>query len=408
MKYILILISFLLFVSCNAFSLEKMGNEGQKCFTDGTCNDSFTCVAGTCIDETSNSDTFQTDNEKFDNDTWPYDDNSQPDEDADTKKDPGCNLGETCWGVVPTQQTRCFNDTGTTKCDEVTSDFYGQNGLYADTSNRGFENVKYGEKFYVFDKRTEILWYKTGSETAVNHADAISFCEILNSNEMAGKTNWRLPYLHELVSIVDFDESTKAIVDEFYFLYIKKEKYWTLTKLGNTVDGKNYYYVDFSGTSQFYAEDGTVEENYAICVSSDIKYNNERPFEWYKEISVGGDITVEDGSTGLVWQKVSDYTTLIWKDALKYCQTLEFAGKKDWRLPNINELHSLATYGISYSLQTNFPDLGADFYWSSTTNASIMKNAWVMEFTYGMLQPEMSKDKNDNYIYTMCVRNKDQ
>ena len=416
MKSFFIFIFSLILSSCTAFSLEKMGNEGEMCFTDGTCNDSFTCVAGSCIDETSSSDGTQTDNEGSD-DEGSDDEGSdngdsgttdaQSDDDADTAKTQACNLGETCWGVVPTQQTRCFNETGVTKCDEVTSEFYGQDGLYADTSNRGFENVKYGDKYYIFDKRTEILWYKTASETVLNHGDAISFCEILNSNEMAGKTNWRLPYLHEMVSIVNFDESTNPIVDGFYFPYIDGEKYWTLTKLGNTAEGKNYYYVDFSGASQFYADDGTTISNYAICVSSDLKYDKERPFEWYEENTVSGDVTVEDSSTGLIWQKTNDYATRVWKDALKYCQELDFAGKKDWRLPNINELHSIATYGISYELQTNFPGLSSDFYWSSTTNANIMKNAWVLEFKYGILKPDIPKNENNNSIYTICVRNKE-
>jgi hypothetical protein len=240
----------------------------------------------------------------------------------------------------------------------------------------------------------------------MKHQEAIDFCNILNTNNIAEKTNWRLPYLHELVSIVNFNEHVNPLVDGFYFPYIKNEKFWTLTKLGNNADGKNYFYVDFSGASQFYVEDGTTAENYATCVSSEYDYDEKRSFQRYEEIPVNEDMTVEDKATGLVWQKVSDYTTRVWKDALKYCQDLEFAGKDDWRLPNINELHSLATYGISYELQTTFPDLGDDFYWSSTTNANIIPNAWIMEFKLGIIKPELEKGKNGNYIYTMCVRNK--
>ncbi|HSW59776.1 MAG TPA: DUF1566 domain-containing protein, partial [bacterium] len=191
--------------------------------------------------------------------------------------------------------------------------------------------------------------------------------------------------------------------DGFYFPFIKKEKYWTLTKLG----GNNKYYVDFSGNSQFYVDDGSSKMNTAICVSSDHIYNAERKFSRFTEIPGGTDVTVEDRLTGLQWQKVGDYSTRIWKDALKYCEDLAFAGKTDWRLPNVNELHSIATYELSYELQTAFPDLGSDFYWSSTTNASVIANAWVVEFKYGILKPELPKDKNENQIYTMCVRDSD-
>ena len=422
MRYIIFIFSIFI-ASCSAFSLAEMGDEGEKCFNDGSCNDPFTCVGGTCIDQTSSSDdssqndgdnsSEETDEESdYDGtgatDTAVTTDNVQPDDDTDTAEEIGCNLGETCWGVVPTQQERCFNETTAEKCDEVTSQYYGQDGLYADTAGRGFENIKIGDTYYTFDNRTEILWYKTASESELKHQEAEDFCEILNTNNVAEKTNWRLPYLHEMVSIINFDISVYPIVDTFYFPYIETEKYWTLTKLGNSETGTNYYYVDFSGESQFYVEDGTVEENFAICVSSEHDYNEERSFERYVEIPVNDDVKVEDKLTGLVWQKVSDYSARLWKDALKYCQDLEFADKDDWRLPNINELHSLATYGLNYELQTTFPGLGDDFYWSSTTNANIIPNAWIMEFKYGILKPELEKGTNVNYIYTMCVRNKDQ
>ena len=419
MRYILISIIFIFLASCSAFSLAGMGDEGEQCFNDGTCNDPFTCVAGTCIDQTSGNDNSQNDNtsedpdnEQDDDETGTTDtavvtDNEQNDDDSDTVEKLGCNMGETCWGVVPTQQTSCFNESTAEQCDKITSDYYGQDGLYADTTSRGFENIKIGEDYYLFDNKTKLLWYKPVSDNELKHQDAIDFCNILNTNNIAEKTNWRLPYLHELVSIVNFNEHVNPLVDGFYFPYIETEKYWTLTKLGNNPDGKNYFYVDFSGASQFYTEDGTVAENYAICVSSEYNYDEKRSFERYVEIPVNEDVIVEDKATGLVWQKVSDYTTRVWKDALKYCQDLEYADKDDWRLPNINELHSLATYGLNYELQTTFPDLGDDFFWSSTTNANIIPNAWVMEFKLGIIKPELEKGKNENYIYTMCVRNKD-
>ena len=412
MRYIIFIFSIFI-ASCNAFSLEGMGDEGEKCFNDGSCNDPFTCVGGTCIDQTSSNDDSQTDDDNTgedpddDEETGSTDntaitDDAQPDEDSDTAEESGCNLGETCWGAVPTQQERCFNETTAEQCDKITSEYYGQDGLYADTSGRGFENIKIGDTYYTFDNRTEILWYKTASESELKHQEAEDFCNILNTNNIAEKTNWRLPYLHEMVSIINFDISVYPIVDTFYFPYIETEKYWTLTKLG----GNNYYYVDFSGASQFYVEDGTVESNYAICVSSEHDYDEDRLFGRYTEIPANEDVTVEDKLTGLVWQKVSDYTARVWKDALKYCQDLDFAGKSDWRLPNINELHSLATYGLNYELQTTFPDLGDDFYWSSTTNANTIADTWIVEFKYGILNPNLPKNKNDNYIYTMCVRDK--
>lgn len=412
MRFLIFIFSIAI-VSCSAFSIEKMGNEGEKCFSDGTCNNPFTCISGTCVDEISGSDSSQNDNagenpddeetDKSQTDDTSITDNELSDEDADTIEEPGCNMGETCWGAVPTQQTRCFNETAAEQCDKITSEYYGQDGLYAETINGRFENVKIGDDYYAFDHKTKLLWYKTASDTTLSHEDAKDYCNILNQHQVAEKTDWRLPYLHEMVSIVNFDEHIDPIVDGFYFPFIKTEKYWTLTNLG----GNNYFYVDFSGSSQFYVEDGTTMANFAICLSSEYEYDTQRNFERFIEIPANEEVTVEDKATGLIWQKVTDYSTRIWKDALKYCQDLEFAGKDDWRLPNVNELHSLATYEKNPELQTVFPNLGDDFYWSSTTNANILGNAWIVEFKYGILKPELPKNKNENYIYTMCVRNKE-
>ena len=61
---------------------------------------------------------------------------------------------------------------------------------------------------------------------------------------------------------------------------------------------------------------------------------------------------VSDTLTGLEWQDeyVTDtnpdgnYTYTTWSDAIDYCEALELDGKKDWRLPNINELISIVNY----------------------------------------------------------------
>ena len=109
----------------------------------------------------------------------------------------------------------------------------------------------------------------------------------------------------------------------------------------------------------------------------------------------------KDKLTGF-WQK-GPIIRRIERYAWAYCES-KLAGKTT-RLPN--ERTSPGNLEIDYELQTVFPDLGDDFFWSSTTNANVIQNAWVVEFKYGILKPELPKDKNENQIYTMCVRNKD-
>ncbi len=49
-----------------------------------------------------------------------------------------------------------------------------------------------------------------------------------------------------------------------------------------------------------------------------------------------------DALTGFTWQQRSGLSGGIsWKDALASCESLDYAGYDDWRLPNVSELLSL-------------------------------------------------------------------
>jgi hypothetical protein len=63
-----------------------------------------------------------------------------------------------------------------------------------------------------------------------------------------------------------------------------------------------------------------------------------------------------------------------------------YGGYSDWRLSNNRELASIVKYGITSrpSIDTGyFPNTQLSFYWSSTTNAANICNAWGVDFGYG-------------------------
>lgn len=110
-----------------------------------------------------------------------------------------------------------------------------------------------------------------------------------------------------------------------------------------------------------------------------------------------GDGTVTDNRTGLTWEKktaanVND--TYTWQGALDYVAQLNamnngsgFAGRNDWRLPNVKELLSIVDYGrFNPSIDPVFgPTAGTlNFvrYWSSTSWAAFYPdvNAWAVDF----------------------------
>ena len=81
------------------------------------------------------------------------------------------------------------------------------------------------------------------------------------------------------------------------------------------------------------------------------------------------------------------------EQALDYCEGLELAENSDWRLPNRNELQSIA----ESSMFTFFPSMD---YWSSTTNSLNANHAWYV----GSDSNIASYTYKSNYYYVRAVR----
>ena len=97
------------------------------------------------------------------------------------------------------------------------------------------------------------------------------------------------------------------------------------------------------------------------------------------------DGTVTDLTTGLMWQQEAPTNEMYWEGAIEYCENLDLAGHKDWRLPTVKELFSLINLDkYDPAINTDyFPDTKSSYYWSSTTNANYTGNAWHVGFYYG-------------------------
>ncbi|MFZ3045677.1 MAG: DUF1566 domain-containing protein [Desulfatirhabdiaceae bacterium] len=98
-----------------------------------------------------------------------------------------------------------------------------------------------------------------------------------------------------------------------------------------------------------------------------------------------GNGTVTDTSTGLTWQQDVPEDVVTWEEALAYCESLDFGGESDWRLPTIKELRSLADYSrVNPSIDiTFFQNTPPSFFWSSTTYAYNISSAWSVFFEDG-------------------------
>jgi hypothetical protein len=138
-----------------------------------------------------------------------------------------------------------------------------------------------------------------------------------------------------------------------------------------------------------------------------------------------GDGTVTDNKTGLMWEKLSqdgtihEYsTTYTWYTAfttkVATLNSGNFAGHNDWRLPNVNELQSIANYGtfnpaVDAAFNTSCTAsctvltcscTQSDFYWSATTYQPNPSDAWIVNFVDGNV---LDGNKTTNF-YVRAVR----
>ena len=82
-------------------------------------------------------------------------------------------------------------------------------------------------KEVVIDKEHKLMWQddSSASSTDKNYTDAIEHCENL---DFAGYTDWYLPSVDELKSIVKAENYPRSIVKEFQNVYA--DYYWSSTE----------------------------------------------------------------------------------------------------------------------------------------------------------------------------------
>jgi hypothetical protein len=121
----------------------------------------------------------------------------------------------------------------------------------------------------------------------------------------------------------------------------------------------------------------------------------------HTQIVAHDDGTVVDLGTGLMWQRcalgfqwqsgtctrnTAAAAELTWEDALiAAAANKTFAGHRDWRLPNKNELGSLVERAcFSPAIDENlFPNTEAKGYWTNSPNNFNEFSAWAVNFTDG-------------------------
>ncbi|MBT4526824.1 MAG: DUF1566 domain-containing protein, partial [Deltaproteobacteria bacterium] len=245
----------------------------------------------------------------------------------------------------------------------------------------------------IHNKDNKYTWCDSNSATnegdsgTCNGTDTETFINTLNNGSFGSFTDWRMPTIKELSTIVNYDSYNPA-VDITFFSNTSGPNYWSYTTPKNNAGQ--------AMTVHFGKGDVSTGENKSITYY--VRAVRGAQPELVANLVDNGDGTVTDADTGLMWQQ----NKLIleshsWDSAFTYCKALALAGYNDWRLPDINELKSLVDYSkMTPSIDTTFfPNTSWYDYWSSTTGADSTGDAWAVSSGFGSSRyRNKSKSKN--------------
>ncbi len=289
----------------------------------------------------------------------------------------------------------------------------------------------------VTDGLTGLMWTKSANAPGPaacapaltkKWQEALDFIDCLNTNAYLGKTDWRLPNVNELETLVNAEHPIpSAWLNTAGFTNVMPNIYWSSTTsvygtiyawIVNMSDGNIRYSFDKAyyryyvwpvragqsadladvwktGQTLCYNSAGTVISCTGTGQDGDILAGADLPVPRFSDHGNG---TVTDNLTGLVWTKnanapgpsaCSPSVTKTWQGALDHMSCLNtnaYLGRTDWRLPNKKELHSLINYSrFNPVLPSGHPFLNVHplYYWSSTTNALNPAKAWILAIQHG-------------------------
>ncbi|MBW2412426.1 MAG: DUF1566 domain-containing protein [Deltaproteobacteria bacterium] len=302
--------------------------------------------------------------------------------------------------IVDTGQLKCYDNRGQIACPEPGQPFYGQDASY--TAN--FPSYRDNHDGTVTDLSTGLMWSKAVEGDKVSLLEAK---ELAKQMALGGYTDWRVPNIKELYSLMDFRGNTgfsregyhagvpaDAIpfinTDYFDFAYgdVKAgERYIDAQWLSST----QYVSTTVNGAATLFGvnfADGRIK-GYGY-----IRPGSSKEKKFYVRFVRGnaygkndfvdhGDGTATDRSTGLMWMQEDSGKGMQWADALEYAEELVYAGYDDWRLPNAKELQYIVDYNRSpdttqsaaidsvfqtTSIVNEAGEVDYPYFWTSTTH----------------------------------------
>jgi PKD repeat protein len=319
--------------------------------------------------------------------------------------------------VVDTNQTTCYDDAGALASFPSSGDsYYGQDAQYS--GHQKSYTLSADDKT-VYDNVTGLTWQSSPNTTNTTptyydkktYTEALAVPAVLNAMAYGGFSDWRLPTLKEMYSLIQFSgidcsglsntysdtASLTPFIDKNYFKFsygdavldgriLESQYYTTTTFINNPGDRgvQKQFGVNFAdGRIKGYdiSSGGAYFRFFVLCVRGNASYG-------INNFTDNADDTVTDSATGLMWAKNDSGSSMNWATALAWVQTKNsenYLGYNDWRLPNAKELQSIVDYGNAPEYNSK-PAINTDFFnvtslineegevdypyfWASTTHA---------------------------------------
>ena len=282
-------------------------------------------------------------------------------------------LDSGAYPLVDTGQITCYDVAGATiACPTEGEALFGQDAQF---SGNAPSYTLSADGLTVTDNVTGLTWTQSSDlngDGIINVDDKLTFAEAqtyadttLNPQNFGGYSDWRLPAMKELYSLMDFRGTDPSGPDPsglipfidtntFAFAYGDETageraidaQFWSSNAyLGavfgnqacafglNLADGRIKCYSSGSGGP-------SVKLNYVYFARGNPDYG-------INDLSDNGDGTITDNATGLMWSQDDSGAGLNWEEALAWVQQKNaenYLGYSDWRLPNAKEMQSILDY----------------------------------------------------------------
>lgn len=260
--------------------------------------------------------------------------------------------------IVDTYQTKNFDNSKEIEPPKEGEKFYGQDAQY----NGNQPSYKDNGDGTISDNVTGLIWQK-GYKT-LTYDEALLELERLNKEDEY--SDWRLPSIKQLYSLMDFrgedpssvmgggSHNEVPFIDEEYFDFeygsngdriidtqlLSETLYVGLTMRNDaTVFGLNVADGRIKGYP-ITMPDGNAKKYTVRFVRGNEEYG-------VNKFSNNEDGTITDEATGLMWSATDSGASMSWEEAFDYVQKLNsenYLGYSDWKMPNAKELHSIVDY----------------------------------------------------------------